>query len=72
MEDNKRMEVWKILERGEGDVLYVLCLATLMAGGEVSEDASIEDAKLYWKFDLDGSCSHCPMVSQCLAIEISK
>lgn len=45
----------------------VLCLATLVASGELPPSATVKDSETFFTEETGGDCSKCPFAAVCLA-----
>ncbi len=50
----------------------VLCLATLIASGELHPNATIEDSTAFYEKEVNQDCSICPFKLVCLACIINE
>ena len=56
----------------EQDIESILCLAVLIAAGELPPDAEVKDAMSYWEKTAEENCSNCRMAKLCLACIINE
>jgi hypothetical protein len=50
----------------------VLCLATLVATGELTPDSNVRDAEYIWEKQYNNDCDKCPHCKVCLAMIINE
>ena len=50
----------------------LLCLATLVAVGEIGQCATLPDATIYYMTKVDENCGNCPYNDKCLACIINE
>lgn len=70
MDYEQSKKVLELINYDEG--MAVVCLATLLACGELKMGSGLDEAEDYFERVLGGDCEKCPCWKRCLLVELNE